>query len=109
MTSRVSILGTGLLGASVGLALRKAGFQGRIIGWNRSADGGETALRMGAVDALATDPIEAAREAEITVLAVPIFATLDLMERLATQLDDEHLVTDVGSTKLKITQAGAEH
>jgi len=109
MTSRVSILGTGLLGASVGLALRKAGFQGSIIGWNRSAGGGETALRMGAVDALATDPMEAAREAEITVLAVPIFATLDLMERLATQLDDEHLVTDVGSTKLKITQAGTEH
>ena len=109
MIKRISILGTGLLGASVGLALRKAGFAGRITGWNRSAEGGQTALRMGAVDALAADPIEAAREAEVTVLAVPIFATLDLMERLATKLNEDQLVTDVGSTKLKITQAGTEH
>jgi prephenate dehydrogenase len=106
MIDRLSILGTGLLGASVGLALRKAGYEGRITGWNRSAEGGHTALRMGAVDALASDPIEAARDAEVIVLAVPIFATLDLMERLATKLSDQHLVTDVGSTKLKITQAG---
>ncbi|HEX8711679.1 MAG TPA: prephenate dehydrogenase/arogenate dehydrogenase family protein [Terracidiphilus sp.] len=109
MIQRIAILGTGLLGASVGLALRKAGFEGRITGWNRSAEGGETALRMGAVDELAADPIEAACEAEIVVLAVPIFATLDLMERLATKLNEDHLVTDVGSTKLKITQAGMEH
>ena len=109
MIDRIAILGTGLLGASVGLALRKAGFKGRIAGWNRSAAGGQTALRLGAVDALAADPIEAAREAEVTVLAVPIFATLDLMERMATKLDDRHLVTDVGSTKLKITRAGMEH
>lgn len=109
MIKRISILGTGLLGASVGLALRKAGFAGRITGWNRSAEGGQTALRMGAVDALAADPIEAVREAEVTVLAVPIFATLDLMERLAIKLNEDQLVTDVGSTKLKITQAGTEH
>jgi prephenate dehydrogenase len=109
MIDRIAILGTGLLGASIGLALRKAGFEGRITGWNRSAEGGQTALRMGAVDALAPDPIEAAREAEITVLAVPIFATLDLMERLSAKLDEDRLVTDVGSTKFKITQAGTEH
>lgn len=109
MIQRIAILGTGLLGASVGLALREAGFQGRITGWNRSAEGGQTALRMGAVDALAADPIQAACDAEITVLAVPIFATLDLMERLAAKLGEDHLVTDVGSTKLKITVAGTEY
>ncbi len=109
MISRISILGTGLLGTSIGLALRASGFKGSIVGWNRSSEGGQAALRMGAVDALATDPIEAACEADVTVLAVPIYATLDLMERLSSRLGADRLVSDVGSTKLKITMAGMEY
>jgi prephenate dehydrogenase len=109
MISRISILGTGLLGTSVGLALRAAGYEGSITGWNRSSEGGETALRMGGVDRLASDPREAASKAEVTVLAVPIFATLDLMEQLTLDLGSTHLVTDVGSTKVKITEMGMEH
>ncbi|MGH9562088.1 MAG: prephenate dehydrogenase [Terracidiphilus sp.] len=106
MIERIAILGTGLLGASVGLGLREAGFEGVIVGWNRSAEGGETALTMGAVDSLATDPIEAARASQFTILAVPIFATLDFMEKLAPVLGPEQLVTDVGSTKRVITETG---
>jgi len=64
---------------------------------------------MGAVDTLATDPIEAACNADLTLLAVPIYATLDLMERLSSRLGVDRLVTDIGSTKLKITMAGMEH
>jgi prephenate dehydrogenase len=109
MISRISILGTGLLGTSVGLALRAAGYEGSITGWNRSSEGGETALRMGGVDRLASDPREAASQAEVTVLAVPIFATLELMEQLTLDLGSTHLVTDVGSTKVKITEMGMEH
>jgi prephenate dehydrogenase len=48
MIERISILGTGLLGTSVGLALRAAGFRGSITGWNRGAEQGQTALKMGA-------------------------------------------------------------
>jgi prephenate dehydrogenase len=106
MISRVSILGTGLLGASVGLALRAAGYKGALVGWNRSAEGGETALKAGAIDSLAADPIEAARASQVTVLAVPIYATLDFMEKLAGVLGPEQLVTDVGSTKRLITETG---
>jgi prephenate dehydrogenase len=109
MISRIAILGTGLLGTSVGLALRAAGYKGSIAGWNRGAEGGKTALKMGAVDLLAADPVEAAFEADVTVLAVPIYATIDLMEKLALRLGGNHLVTDVGSTKLRITKVGVEH
>lgn len=107
MIERISILGTGLLGVSVGLALREAGYKGALIGWNRGAEGGETALEMGAIDSLAADGAEAARASQVTVLAVPIFATLDWMEKLAPLLGPEQLVTDVGSTKRLITEAGA--
>jgi prephenate dehydrogenase len=104
MIDRISILGTGLLGTSVGLALRAAGFKGSIVGWNRGAEQGQVALRMGAVDSVAADPIEAARGSQVTLLAVPIYATLDFMEKLALVLGPEQLVTDVGSTKQIITE-----
>ena len=107
MIERISILGTGLLGTSVGLALRAAGFKGKITGWNRSPEQGQLALKMGAVDSLAGDAMEAARASQVTVLAVPIFATLDWMEKLAPVLGPEHLVTDVGSTKRVISETAA--
>jgi prephenate dehydrogenase len=107
MIERIAILGTGLLGASAGLALRAAGFRGTITGWNRGAEGAQTALAEGAVDVLAADPLQAARDSQVVLLAVPIYATLDLMEKLAGVLGSEHLVTDVGSTKRLISEAGS--
>jgi prephenate dehydrogenase len=107
MISRIAILGTGLLGTSVGLALRAAGFKGTIAGWNRSPEHGHVAMKMGAVDSVASDPIETARASQVTVLAVPIYSTLDFMEKLAPVLGSEHMVTDVGSTKRLISEAAA--
>jgi prephenate dehydrogenase len=107
MIERIAIFGTGLLGTSVGLALRAAGFRGAITGWNRSPAGAETALSMGAIDSISHDPLQAARESQVLVLAVPIYATLDWMEQLAGVLGSEHMVTDVGSTKGQIAAAAA--
>jgi prephenate dehydrogenase len=106
MIERITIIGTGLLGTSVGLALRAAGYRGSIVGWNRSPQHAELARQMSAIDTVAADPIEAARASQVVVLAVPIYATLDFMEKLAGVLGSEHLVTDVGSTKRIITDAG---
>jgi prephenate dehydrogenase len=105
MIERITILGTGLLGTSVGLALRASGFHGSIVGWNRGAAGAQTALAAKAVDAIATDPLQAARESQVVVLALPIYAILDFMEKLSGVLGSGHLVTDVGSTKAQITAA----
>ncbi len=106
MIERITIIGTGLLGTSVGLALRAACYRGSIVGWNRSPQHAELARQMSAIDTVAADPIEAARASQVVVLAVPIYATLDFMEKLAGVLGSEHLVTDVGSTKRIITEAG---
>jgi prephenate dehydrogenase len=107
MIERIAILGTGLLGTSVGLALRAAGFRGAITGWNRSVEGAQAALTMGAIDSIAADPLQAARESQVVLLAVPIYATLDFMEKLSGVLGSDHLVTDVGSTKAMISATGA--
>ncbi len=107
MIERITILGTGLLGASAGLALRAAGFRGSITGWNRSPEQAQLALDMGALDSIAEDPVEAARASDVVLLAVPIYATLDWMEKLSGVLGPDHLITDVGSTKAEISAAAA--
>jgi prephenate dehydrogenase len=106
MIERIAILGTGLLGTSAGLALRAAEFPGTITGWNRNPEHARVALKMGALDSVAADPLEAAQASQVVLLSVPIYATLDFMEKLAPVLGSEHLVTDVGSTKRIISEAG---
>jgi len=105
---RIAILGTGLLGTSAGLALRAAGFNGQITGWNRSHDQANIALEMGALTAIAREPIAAARESQVVLLAMPIYATLDYMAQLSTALTPNHLVTDVGSTKRMIADSASK-
>lgn len=98
----VAILGTGLIGASAGLALRAAGFTGAITGWDRDPAAAAEAQRRGAVDAVAADGLEAARASDVVVLATPVLAILEWMLRLAPVLDERQLLTDVGSTKGRI-------
>jgi prephenate dehydrogenase len=105
MIERIAILGTGLLGTSVGLALRSAGYGGSIAGWNRSHSGAEAALSMGAINSIAPEALHIARQSQVVLLAVPIYASLDFMEQLAGVLGPEQLVTDVGSTKAQISEA----
>jgi prephenate dehydrogenase len=106
MIERIAILGTGLLGTSVGLALRAAGFRGSITGWNRGSEQAEIALKMGAIDSISKHLLEVGRKCDVVLIAVPIFATLETMEQLAGLLGPGQLVTDVGSTKAQISAAG---
>ncbi|HWY99436.1 MAG TPA: prephenate dehydrogenase/arogenate dehydrogenase family protein [Edaphobacter sp.] len=104
---RVFIIGTGLIGASTGLALRAAGFAGRIDGWDASSLEMAAAVQMGAIDGRASnrdDALELTRLADVIVLAVPVLAIKDWMQQLAPVLHAGQLVTDVGSTKVEIVE-----
>jgi prephenate dehydrogenase len=108
---RAFIIGTGLIGASIGLALRAAGFGGRIDGWDLSQLEMASAVQMGAIDGRAAsreNALELARLADVTVLAVPVLAIKDWMQQLAPVLSAGQLVTDVGSTKLEIVELARE-
>ena len=107
MIERVFIVGTGLIGASIGLALRGAGFTGRIDGWDSSLLEMAAAVQMGAIDGRAANPgnaLELIRLADVIVLAVPVLAIKDWMQQLAPVLRSGQLLTDVGSTKLEIVE-----
>jgi prephenate dehydrogenase len=109
MIQRILIIGTGLLGASTGLALRAHGFAGDVAGFDRDLNVLETALRRGAITSRAHDPLAAAKQSDLIVLAGPVLSILEWMERLAEALGPHQLVTDVGSTKFRITQMADRH
>ncbi len=99
----LAILGTGLIGTSTALALRAAGFTGEILGVDTNPAELETALTLNAISQKATLD-QAAVQADVLFLAVPVLAILDTLQRLAPRLTPRQLVTDAGSTKLAICE-----
>jgi prephenate dehydrogenase len=103
----VAIIGTGLIGGSFGLALRRAGFGGRILGVSSPA-AIRAALDCGAIDAGA--PLaEAAAQADLLFLAQPIGRILDTIRHLDPLVRPEALVTDAGSTKCEIVDTARQY
>jgi len=100
---QVTIVGTGLIGGSLGLALKKRRLAGRIVGCDR-APVLERARDCGAIEAGTTNLAEAVHGSGLVVLATPVIAILDLIDRLGPALPPRTLVTDVGSTKAEIAR-----
>ena len=98
--TRVAILGLGLIGGSLGLALRQAGpEQVEVTGFARRATTGELALQMGAVDKLADTPQAAVQDADFVFLCTPVLQMLPMAEAVLTVMKSGAVLTDVGSTK----------
>jgi prephenate dehydrogenase len=100
---RITITGLGLIGGSLALALRHHGFTGEIVGCDR-AEVLSAALERSIVNAGNTDPIAAAQGSDIVVLATPVGAIIDLIERLGPVIPASTLLTDCGSTKREIAE-----
>jgi prephenate dehydrogenase len=95
---RIAILGTGLIGGSFGLALRRAHPQAAIVGWDRPQIV-ERARAIGAVSETSNDAIEALRDADLVYVALPIGLTLEILPALASSVSPDALVSDAASTK----------
>ncbi len=104
---QITIIGTGLIGGSLGLALRKKKFAGRIVGCDREATI-EKARRRGAIDDGSANPGDAVRGSQVVVLATPVLAIVDLIERLGPSLPAKTLLTDVGSTKSAVVERAVQ-
>jgi len=102
--SRVAILGTGLIGGSFGLALRKHFPDISIVGFDRE-ETAKAALARGAVRETARDLAAAVRGADLVYVALPIGATIEALRAIAAAAKDGALVTDTGSTKATICRA----
>jgi len=105
---QITIIGTGLIGGSFALALKRRGFSGQIVGCDRKPVL-ERALKQGIIDEAKAHPVEAARASQIVVLATPISGIIDLLKRLGPSLaSSKTLITDVGSTKAEIVKRASE-
>jgi prephenate dehydrogenase len=100
---QITIIGTGLIGGSLALALRKKKFAGRIVGCDREGTL-ERARMRGAIDDGTANPGDAVHGSQIVVLATPVLAICDLIERLGPSLPSKTLLTDVGSTKAAVVE-----
>ena len=103
----VSIVGVGLIGGSFALALRKAGFSGKILGVSSPRTVAE-ALRLNIIDeALPLD--EAAARSDLIYLSQPILRILETIPKIGAHRKPGSLVTDAGSTKAAIVRSAGEH
>jgi prephenate dehydrogenase len=108
LISRISILGTGLIGGSFALALRKYAIDLHVVGWDRP-DVARAAQSTKAFDETFTGDLgPAVRGADLIFVALPIGVTLDLLPELERSAPRGALITDACSTKLRITQTAAD-
>ena len=105
---RITIWGVGLIGGSLGLALKRNGFQGQRVGLGRNIGRLENALKYDAVDVVTTALAEGCRETDLIVLCTPVALVPMLVQRIIESVRTrEHriVLTDVGSTKLALVEA----
>jgi prephenate dehydrogenase len=98
---QITIVGTGLIGGSFALALKKHRFAGRVIGCDR-APILERARKNGVIDHGYRNAIQASRGSQVVLLATPVGAIMDLVRSLGPALPPNTLLADVGSTKSEI-------
>ena len=102
---QVTILGVGLLGGSIGLALRSAAPGCRIVGYGHRRQSLDKAREIGAVDAAELDPAAAVAGSDLVVLCTPVATFEQLLGHIAPALSPQALVTDVGSTKRSVVRS----
>src|ERR1700685_4684199 len=100
---QITIVGMGLIGGSLALALKKRKFAGRIVGCDREATL-EKARNRGAIDEGVANPADAVRGSQVVVLATPVLAIVDLIERLGPALSGKNLLQEVGSKKVGVAK-----
>lgn len=99
----VSIIGLGLIGGSLGLALRESSIDVVVSGWDRDLAAITAALERGAIDRPVFTLPEAIRESDLVVVATPVIAVQAIFAQIAADLKWGAIVTDVSSTKAQVT------
>ncbi|HID36843.1 MAG TPA: prephenate dehydrogenase/arogenate dehydrogenase family protein [Ghiorsea sp.] len=105
MIQTLAIIGVGLIGGSLALALKERGAVGKVIGAGRNEDNLKLAESLGIVDSWTTSLIDAVKDADVVLIAVPMGAYESVLKTIAPALKDGSVVTDAGSTKQHAIEA----
>jgi prephenate dehydrogenase len=108
MINRLAIIGIGLIGGSLSLALKQAGQVKHVVGYARNEATRERALSLGIIDTAAASIEAAVAEADVILLAVPMGAMASVLAEMAPHLTDNMIITDAGSTKAGVAKAASD-
>lgn len=96
---RVTIIGVGLIGASLAMAMKKAAIVEEIVGAGRTEENLQRAMERGIIDTYSTSYVQAIDSSELVVLASPVGTFGEIMKAIGSRLHEGAIVTDVGSVK----------
>ncbi len=102
---KLAIFGVGLIGGSLALALKKAGYCETIVGCSRSAEHLQRAIELNVIDSYTLDPKEAVKGADMILLAVPLRAIQPVLESFVDAIEADAIITDAGSAKRSVVKA----
>lgn len=108
LPSRLSIIGVGLLGGSIGLAAKSVSSGCKITGYGHRKETLDRAVGLGAIDIAAQSMAEAVKGAEIVILCTPVGVFGDILTEIRPHLAAGTIVTDVGSTKRSVVRLGEQ-
>lgn len=106
---KLAVLGTGLIGGSFALDLRRAGLVEHVVGVGRQEANLARALQLRVVDSVSQNPAEAVQGADVVLLACPVGQMPSILETIAPVLSADCVVTDAGSTKQDVVSFYKEH
>lgn len=104
MIKRLAIIGVGLIGGSLALALKKAGKVGEVVGYSRTKSVREQALSLGIIDRAADTIADAVKDADIIFLAVPMGAMSSVLSDVVPHINTDTIITDGGSAKAQVVE-----
>lgn len=105
MINQLAIIGVGLIGGSLSLALKKAGMVQEVVGYSRTAKVRQQALDLGVIDLAANSIADAVKNADVIFLAVPMAAMEPVLAELAGHVKPSAIITDGGSAKAQVVAA----
>jgi prephenate dehydrogenase len=108
MSQRIAIIGLGLIGGSIGLALKRGLKDVEIRGVARSRETASKARKLGAIDAEAYSPADAVKDARLVIVASPILTFPGIFDEIAPALEEGATVTDAASTKGNVARWAKE-
>jgi len=101
MFKKVIIIGTGLIGGSLGLAMKNKKLARTIVGFSRHLENARKARKMGAIVYIGKD-LETVKDADLIILATPVKSIIEISSRIKDKINKNCIVIDVGSTKQAI-------
>jgi prephenate dehydrogenase len=105
MIDKLCIIGVGLIGSSLSLALKQAGAVAEVVGYGRNRDNLEKGRELGVLDRYESSLAAAVKDADVIVVAVPLGAMQQVFAEIASAAPADALITDVGSAKGSVVQA----